>query len=45
MTKIKLCGLTRPGDIAAANELKPEFVGFVFAAKSRRYVSSERAKR
>ena len=44
MTKIKLCGLTRPGDIAAANELKPEFVGFVFAAKSRRYVSSERAK-
>lgn len=44
MTKIKLCGLTRPEDIAAANELEPDFVGFVFAPKSRRCVTAEQAK-
>lgn len=43
MTKIKLCGLSRPCDIEAANELKPEYIGFVFAPKSRRYVSMEQA--
>lgn len=43
MTKIKLCGLTRPEDITAANALKPEYIGFVFAAKSKRYVSRETA--
>lgn len=43
MTKIKLCGLSRPCDIEAANELKPEYIGFVFAAKSKRYVSQEQA--
>lgn len=45
MTKIKLCGLTRPEDIEAANALKPDFIGFVFAQKSRRYVSPEMAGR
>ena len=44
MTKIKLCGLSRPCDIEAANELKPEYIGFVFAPKSRRYVTPEKAK-
>lgn len=43
MTRIKLCGLTRPEDIAAANALQPEYIGFVFAPKSRRYVSRELA--
>ncbi len=42
-TKIKICGLTREVDISYANELKPDYVGFVFARKSRRYVSPERA--
>ena len=37
MTKIKLCGLTRLCDIETANTLLPEFIGFVFAEKSRRY--------
>ena len=41
--RIKLCGLTRPCDIEAANELKPDYIGFVFAQKSRRYVSAQRA--
>lgn len=44
MTKIKLCGLTRPEDIAAANALEPDFVGFVFAPKSRRCVTAEQAR-
>ncbi|HAZ90802.1 MAG TPA: N-(5'-phosphoribosyl)anthranilate isomerase [Eubacterium sp.] len=39
MTKIKLCGLRRSEDILVANELKPDYIGFVFAKKSRRYVS------
>ena len=43
MTKMKLCGLFRPCDIDAANELKPEYIGFVFAPKSRRYVTPEKA--
>ena len=39
MTKIKLCGLSRPCDIEAANQLKPDYIGFVFAPKSKRYVT------
>ena len=42
-TAVKLCGLSRPEDIAAVNELKPEYIGFVFATKSKRYVSPEQA--
>ncbi|HCA69493.1 MAG: phosphoribosylanthranilate isomerase [Ruminococcaceae bacterium] len=44
MTKVKLCGLTRECDIEYANRLLPDYIGFVFAEKSRRYVSSDRAK-
>ena len=43
MTKIKLCGLSRTCDIEAANELRPEYIGFVFAPKSKRYVSPKKA--
>lgn len=42
-TKIKLCGLSRPCDIQWANELQPDYIGFVFAPQSRRYVSPEKA--
>ncbi len=45
MTKIKLCGLTRPDDIHAVNELRPDYVGFVFYPKSRRFVTPEQAAR
>ena len=44
MTRIKLCGLSRPEDILAANALRPEYVGFVFAQKSRRRVALEQAR-
>jgi len=45
MTTIKLCGLTREEDIKKANEVKPEYVGFVFYEKSRRKVSKDQAKK
>ncbi len=44
MTKIKFCGLSRLCDIEAANELKPDYVGFVFAENSKRYVDVHTAK-
>ena len=40
-----MCGLSRMEDIEYANEVLPEFIGFVFAPKSRRYVSFEQAKK
>ena len=39
MTRIKFCGLRTIDDVFAANELFPEYVGFVFAPKSKRYVT------
>ena len=44
MTKVKMCGLSRMEDIEYANEVLPEFIGFVFALNIRRYVSFEQAK-
>ena len=41
MTKIKLCGISRSEDISIVNNLKPEYIGFVFAKKSKRYVSPD----
>ena len=43
MTKIKLCGLTREADIDVANLLRPDYIGFVFAKRSRRAISPELA--
>ena len=45
MTKVKICGLTGENDIEAVNHLKPDYIGFVFAPKSRRYVDCDRARR
>ena len=44
MTKIKFCGLKRPEDIKYANELKPDFIGFVFAPGRKRTVDEDTAK-
>ena len=43
MTKVKFCGLRRLEDIAAANRLHPDYVGFVFAPGSRRCISPDTA--
>ena len=42
--KLKFCGLTREADICAANETRPDYIGFVFA-ESRRRVTDEQAAR
>lgn len=42
MTKVKLCGLSRPEDILAVNEALPDYIGFVFA-ESRRRISDKTA--
>jgi len=43
MTKMKFCGLTRIADIEAVNEVKPDYIGFVFVAGRRRSVTIEKA--
>ena len=41
-TRIKICGLTRPEDIQAVNQAKPDFAGFIVEfPKSRRNVTVE----
>lgn len=44
MTKIKLCGLSRIEDIWAVNELLPDYIGYVFAEKSKRCITSWQAE-
>ncbi len=42
MTRIKICGLSRPCDIEYVNEAKPDFCGFIInVPKSRRNVSPD----
>ncbi|MBR0411652.1 MAG: phosphoribosylanthranilate isomerase [Eubacterium sp.] len=43
MTRIKMCGLTALSDIYEANSLAPDYIGFVFAKKSRRYLDPGKA--
>jgi phosphoribosylanthranilate isomerase len=43
MTKIKICGLSKPCDIDFVNDAQPDYIGFVFA-KSKRQVTPEQAK-
>ena len=44
MTRIKICGLTREQDVKAAVEAGADAIGFVFYAKSKRFVTPERAR-
>ncbi len=43
MTKIKLCGIRRKEDIELVNLVKPDYIGYVFAKSSKRYVTPEAA--
>lgn len=45
MTDVKVCGLTREEDVAAACALGAAYVGFNFSAASPRRVSTSRARR
>lgn len=43
MAKIKICGLMSLADIQTVNQYKPDYIGFVFARKSRRYLAPQQA--
>jgi phosphoribosylanthranilate isomerase len=42
-TRVKICGITRPADAAAAAEAGVDAIGLVFYPPSPRYLSAERA--
>ena len=42
-TKVKICGLTRPEDVAAAEQAGADFLGFIVEAESSRRLSIEAA--
>ena len=42
--KVKMCGMKREEDIAYANEVRPDAIGYIFFSKSKRYVTGEQAK-
>ncbi|MDE7364243.1 MAG: phosphoribosylanthranilate isomerase [Ruminococcus sp.] len=44
MTKIKMCGIRREIDVQYVNEILPDFIGYVFFPKSKRYVTPEQAE-
>lgn len=43
MKKVKICGLTRMEDIQAVNRYRPDYIGFVFAKRSQRFIDPQRA--
>ena len=43
MTRIKICGLRTPADIAAANESHPDYIGFILSPGYRRSITKEQA--
>jgi len=45
MTKIKLCGIRKLSDVDTVNELKPDYIGFVFCRSSKRYIEPSEALR
>ena len=45
MSRIKICGLRRPEDIAAVNEARPDYCGFIIEfPKSFRSVTAEKVR-
>ena len=42
--KVKMCGMRRKEDIAYANEVKPDAIGYIFFSKSKRYVTGQQAR-
>lgn len=44
MTRIKLCGLQSLNDIIAANAVQPDYIGFVFAKTSKRFITPQTAE-
>ena len=45
MSKIKFCGIQPDSDLDYINQLAPDYIGMVFAPKSKRVVTFEEAKK
>jgi len=45
MARVKMCGMMTLEDIEIVNELRPDYIGFVFAQFSKRYVTYENARK
>ena len=43
MVKVKICGISHDVEISIMNELVPDYVGFVFAGKSKNFIAPEYA--
>ena len=43
--RIKICGLRTEKDINTVNIYRPDYIGFVFADFSKRYINAEQAER
>ena len=43
MVKVKICGISHEVEIGIMNELVPDFVGFVFASRSKNFIAPEHA--
>ena len=43
MAKVKICGISHDVEIGIMNELSPDYVGFIFYPKSRRFIAPEHA--
>lgn len=39
--KIKVCGMRNPENIAALSELNPDYMGFIFYPKSKRFIADQ----
>lgn len=44
MTRIKLCGLQSLDDVITANAVQPDYIGFVFAKTSKRFITPQTAE-
>ena len=43
MAKVKICGISHEIEIGIMNELRPDYVGFMFVQRSKRFIAPEHA--
>lgn len=43
MAKVKICGISHEIEIGIMNELRPDYVGFMFVPRSKRFIAPEHA--
>ncbi|MBQ7665082.1 MAG: phosphoribosylanthranilate isomerase, partial [Synergistaceae bacterium] len=43
MAKVKICGISHEIEIGIMNELRPDYIGFMFVPRSKRFIAPEHA--